>query len=582
MARPKRRVIKAIGISSGIVLGKARIIFPGEKKVAEVPIPASRVRNEIESLDLAVSKTVAELSTLRDSAIKKMGGPASKVFEAQLLIAGDYQFLKQVKEAISSRRRNAGFVYNALVQQSTAPLRSSPDRYLRHVAQDIEAVSSRVISYLRGGDERPKARFSADTILVGRTFSPGEIVSYRDRKASGFVMGEGGKNSHAALIARSLMLPVVVSPGIWTKVESGSRIIVDGTNGLVILNPTDEDWTEYQKRKRRQGPALITRIRKLAKMPPETADGTPINIAANLELPGPVEDILAERKIPIGLYRTEFMYLEGDRFPTEEMQYEYYSRIAEKFPDTCVVLRTFDLGSDKFRTDGPTISEDNPALGWRGIRLTLGEQDIFKNQIRAILRASTHKHFNILLPMVTDITEVEKARKLISQVMLELRRLSIPFDSDIKLGIMVEVPAAALMAEQLAKKVDFMSIGTNDLTQYTMSADRNNTKVSNLYTPLHPAVLHLVKTTVDACKKHNVRVAVCGEMAGDPLALPLLVGLGIDQLSMNPGRIVDLCRLVKKIDASLVRRLVASVLASNSQMSVTRKLQNFITAIEKK
>jgi phosphotransferase system enzyme I (PtsI) len=521
------------------------------------------------------------LTKLRDSAVRKMGDPAVKVFDAQLLIAGDYQFLSQVKTQIAAQRRNAGFVYNALVLESTQPLRRSPDPYLRQVSQDIEAVCSRVLSNLVGHHERPNVRFSPDTILVGKVFSPGEILSYRDRKVSGFLVGEGGKNSHSALIARSLMIPVVLARDIWTRVENGSKIIVDGTNGVVILYPTDDDWTEYQKRKRRQGPALITRIKKLAKIPPVTADGTPVNIAANLELPGPVEDILAARKIPIGLYRTEFMYLEGEQFPDEEMQFAYYHRIAEKFPDTCVVLRTFDLGSDKFREDGPVVKEDNPALGWRGIRLTLAEGNVFKTQVRAILRASTHGHFRILLPMISDLSEVERARKFISQVMLDLRRKDIPFDHEIKIGVMVEVPAAALMADQLARRVDFMSIGTNDLTQYTMSADRNNARVANLYSPLHPAVLQLVKTTVDACKRHNIPVAVCGEAAGDLLALPLFVGLGVDQLSMNPTRIVDLCRLVQKIDASLVRRLVDSVLASNSQVSVTRKLQSFIAAVEK-
>ena len=582
MVRPRRKLIKATGISSGIVLGTARVVLPGERKVAEVPIPANRIHIEIESLERAVSKTVEELTVLRDSAARKMGGPAAKVFDAQLLIAGDYQFLSQVKAEIAARRRNAGFVYNALVQENTAPLRRSPDQYLRQVTQDIEAVASRVLSYLRGRHQRPKARLAPDTILVGKIFSPGEILGYRDRKAAGFLVGQGGKNSHAALIARSLMLPVVLAPDVWDRIDSGSRLIIDGTNGVVIVNPSEKDWKEYQKRKRRQGPALISRIKRLAKIPPETADGIPVNIAANLEFPGPVEDILSDRKIPIGLYRTEFMYIEGERFPEEEQQYEYYSRIAEKFPDTCVVLRTFDLGSDKFRPGGPVAKEDNPALGWRGIRLTLTEENLFKTQIRAILRASTHKHFRILLPMVSDMNEVDRAHRLISQVMLGLRRDKIPFDRDIKVGVMIEVPAAALMADQLARKVDFMAIGTNDLTQYTMSADRNNTRVASLYSPLHPAVLQLIKTTVDACKRHNIRVSICGEAAGDLTALPLFIGLGVDQLSMNPSRIVDTCRLVQKIDSSLVKRLVSSVLSSNSQVSVTRKLNSFIAAIEKK
>ncbi len=582
MVRAKRKVIKGTGIASGIVLGTARVILPGERKVAEVAIPASSVPDEISALEHAVSRTVAELTNLRDAAVKKIGGPVAKIFDAQLLIASDFDFLQRVKDNIAENRRNAAFVYNSQVQQSVQPLRRSPDLYLRQMAQDVESVANRVLTFLGSSQEKPLARFPADTILVGKSFTPGEILNYRNLKVTGFMVSEGGINSHMALIARSLMVPVVVAQHVWIDVENDSRVIIDGTNGVAIVNPTATDWNEYQKRKKRQGPALITRIKKLAKIPPETADGQPVNIAANLELPGPVEDILAERKIPVGLYRTEFIYLERDRFPDEEVQYEYYSRIAERFAPTPVVLRTFDLGSDKFGSNGSVYGEDNPALGWRGIRSMLEMSNVFKTQIRAILRASAAKNLKILLPMISDLSEVERARKLIRQVQLELRRQNIPFDNEIEIGIMIEVPSAALLADQLVKKVDFLSIGTNDLTQYTMSADRNNARVASLYSPFHPSVLQLVKLTVDAAKRHGKPVTICGEVAGDLLALPLFIGLGIDQLSMNPSRIVEICRLVSKIDSSLVRHLVGAVMDSTSEASVTRKLQSFKTALEKK
>ncbi len=582
MVRAKRKVIKGTGIASGIVLGTARVILPGERKVPEVAIPAASVPNEISALEHAVSRTVAELTNLRDAAVKKIGGPVAKIFDAQLLIASDFDFLQRVKDNIAENKRNAAFVYNSQVQQSVQPLRRSPDLYLRQMAQDVESVADRVLAFLGSSQEKPQARFPADTILVGKSFTPGEILNYRNLKVIGFLVSEGGINSHMALIARSLMVPVVVAQHIWIDVENDSRVIVDGTNGVAVVNPTATDWNEYQKRKKRQGPALITRIKKLAKIPPETADGQPVNIAANLELPGPVEDILAERKIPVGLYRTEFIYLERDRFPDEDVQYEYYSRIAERFAPTPVVLRTFDLGSDKFGTNGSAYGEDNPALGWRGIRSMLEMSNVFKTQIRAILRASASKNLKILLPMISDLSEVERAKKLIRQVQLELRRQDVPFDNEIEIGIMIEVPSAALLADQLVKKVDFVSIGTNDLTQYTMSADRNNARVASLYSPFHPSVLHLVRLTVDAAKRHGKPVTICGEVAGDLLALPLFIGLGIDQLSMNPSRIVDICRLVSKIDSSLVRHLVGAVMDSTSESSVTRKLQSFKTALEKK
>lgn len=576
-----RRVIRGIGVSSGIVMGTARVIFPGEKKVPEVAIPPSRVQAEIASLERAVARTVEELTRLRESAGKRIGGPVAKIFDAQLLIASDYEFLQQVKEQIVSRRRNAGYIYSKLVGDTTLQLRRSPDEYMRQMAVDIEAVAKRVVSHLNRHRRRPQVKFTANTILVGKLFTAAEVMNYRNLKALGLLTNEGGRNSHMAMIARSLMMPVVVADFTWSDISNGSRIILDGTNDVAIINPNQTDWTDYQKLRKRQGPALITRIKKLPQIPPVTRDGKEVPVAANLELPGPVEDVLCERRIPIGLYRTEFMYLQANHFPTEEEQFDYYSRIAEKFAKTEVILRTFDLGSDKFKEDGLLEREDNPALGLRGIRSMLEMPDIFKQQVRAILRASTGGNIKLMLPMISDSTEVDRAKKLIALVKYELRKENIPFDPDMKVGIMVEVPSAALMADQLAKRVDFMSLGTNDLTQYTISADRNNQRVASLYTPYHPSVLQLVKMTVDACHRAGIPVSICGEVAGDPLALPLFIGMGVDSLSMNPAKIFDLCRQVKKIDSNLVKHLVGSVMASGSPQAVIRKLQSYRSALDK-
>ena len=578
----KRKVVKGLPVSSGIVLGRTRVILPGDIKVAEVAVPSSRLNHEIKRLDKAVAKTVEELRKLRDTAGRKMGGPVAKIFDAQLMIAGDYEFLKQVKEQIQTDRRNAGHVYNTLVKKTTAPLIKSDDPYIRQMVLDIEAVANKVLSHLGGYHKKPEVKFPTETILVGKNFSPGELLSYRNRKVTGFLVGEGGRNSHMALIARSLMIPVIVAERAWTRVPNDCRIIIDGTNGVAIINPSDKDWTEYQRRRRRQGPATISRIKKLPQIPPLTADGREIQVAANLEIPGPVDDILAGKRIPVGLYRTEFMYLEKESFPDEESQYAYYRNIAERFANSYAILRTFDLGSDKFKDDGLIPYEDNPALGWRGIRSMLEMSEVFITQIKAILRASVRKNLKIMLPMVSDISEYEKARKLISLAMFELRKKNIPFDHDIEVGIMVEVPSAALTAEQLAQRVDFISIGTNDLTQYTMSTDRNNIRVAGLYNSYHPSVLSLIKMTVDACLRYDIPVSICGEMAGDKLALPLFIGMGVDHLSMNPAKITDICRLIKKIDSNLVFHLAMSVLASRTSASVTRKLQSFMTALEKK
>jgi len=577
----RRKIIKGIPISSGIVLGRASVVMPGDIRVPEMAIPHARLQSEADALEEAVELTVEELRNLQQSAGAKIGGPVTKIFDAQLLIASDYEFLKNVKNQIFSTRRNAGFVYNDMVRRTVAPLKRSNEAYMRQTAVDIEAVAGRVLSHLTGSEE-PELRFPPNTILVGKNFSPGDILTYRQRKILGFVVAEGGADSHMALIARSLMLPVVLAGDAWRQVPNNSRLIMDGTTGEVVVHPTDDDWSEYQRRRRRQGPALITRIKRLPHIPPLTKDGVEVPVAANLSLPGPVDDILAENNIPVGLYRTEFLYLAEGSFPDEESQYRYYSNIAAKFRKQSVVLRTFDLGYDKMTDDSLWPQENNPALGWRGIRAMLEMTDVFKMQIRAILRASVHGHLKIMLPMISELSELERAKKLISQAKLSLRRRKQAFKEDIEIGIMVEVPSAALVAETLAAKVDFLSIGTNDLTQYTMAADRMNNRVAELYNPYHPSVLNLIYKTVSAGKKFGKPVSICGELAGDMMTLPLFIGMEVDQLSMTPNRIVDLCRTVKKIDSRLVKHLVEPVLAAGSKRAVKHVLENYRSELEKK
>lgn len=581
MVKKKRRVIKGVSVSPGIASGTAAIMLPGEQRVEEVTIPAAQVDNEIECLETAVAQTISEMKGIRRAAGKRVGGPVAKIFDAQLLIAADQQFLEQVKEQISSRRRNAGFVYHSLVKSTLQPLKSASDAYLQEMAHDIEAVSNRILSRLGGYRPAEEMKFTVDTVLVAPQVSPAEVLTLRQRRINALVVGEGGRNSHMALIARSLMVPAVVIPNVWTRVPEGCPVIVDATTGKIIVCPTDKDFEESAEKRRKLGPAIVTRIKQLADLPPKTADGEVVHIAANLELPGPVDEIIGARGIPVGLYRTEFLYLEHRTFPDEQVQFEQYDSIAEKYAGSHVVLRTFDLGSDKVRRTDNHGREDNPALGWRGIRSMLEMPDTFKTQVRAMLRASTRRNIRLLLPMISDIAELERARRLISQASFELRREGVSFDPDLKIGIMIEVPSAALTADRLASRAGFVSIGTNDLTQYTMSADRNNARVAGLYNHFHPSVLQLIRMTVEACRRHNTPVNVCGEMAGDPLAVPLFIGMGVRDLSLNPARIVDTCRLIRKLDSSNVKHLAQSVLGSGSTVSVKRKLQNFNAALDK-
>jgi len=581
MDTKRRKVIDGFPISGGLVLGKTRVILPGDKDIVEVAIPAYRCQAEIDALDDAVQRTISDLRKMYDSAGEKSGTPVAKIFEAQLLIASDYEFLKQVKDQILARRRNAGYIYNRLVRSHTDQLKRSHDRYMRQMAEDIEAVAGRVLSKLTGHEDIER-KLPANTIVVGRTFAPGDVVSYRQRRAAGFLIAQGGGDSHMALISRSFMLPVVSVKEEWKTIPDESRIIVDGTTGKVIVNPNDDDWALYQKKKRKLGPNVVTRLKKLVQFPPLSADGKPINLAANISIPGPMDDALAERNIPIGLFRTEFIYLSEGRFPDEDTQYDYYWSIAQKFAKSTVVLRTFDIGYDKISEDTDWPEENNPALGWRGIRAMLEMGPVFKTQLKAILRASKLGNIKIMLPMISELAELEKARRYIAQAKLSLRRKGIPFDEKIEVGIMVEVPSAALIADALAPKVDFMSIGTNDLTQYTMAADRMNRKVGDLYSPYHPAVLQLIHNTVQACRKSGKPISICGEVAGDTLALPLFVGMGVSSLSMTPSRLLDLCRATKRVDTTIVKHLVAPIMSSATLQSVIHKLESYKVEIEKK
>ena len=431
-----RKVIRGVSIASGIVLGYARVVLPGDLKIAEIPIPAARVSDEIDALQAAVKATIDELNQLRETAGKKIFGPAAKIFDAQLLIASDYEFLKGVEASIARSRRNAAFVYHREVQSTIASLKNADEFYMRQMALDIEAVADRVLSHLIGQD-RPDVSFAANTIMIGQTFSPGEILMYRQRKAIGFVVAEGARNSHMGLISRALMLPTVRVEANVLEIPHNAPIIIDGVSGEVIVNPSDSDWAEYQRRRRRLGPAAITRVKRLPNIPPISHDGQKVEIAANLTLPGPADDILSDRQISIGLYRTEYLYLMRNRFPDEEEQYEYYQSISDRFANATVVLRTFDIGYDKLAPDLRLGHEENPALGWRGIRYMLEHEDLFRTQVRAMLRASVRRNLKIMLPMVSDVSELDRANKLIAQVKFDLRKAKIDFDDKIPVGLQI-------------------------------------------------------------------------------------------------------------------------------------------------
>jgi len=550
---PKRKRIKLRGLAAapGLILGEARVIYSWSQTIEERIIAADQVDGELQRLDDAVEESLAELNQLKNSATRKIGGPVAKIFDSQFMIANDREFLKDVKAEIKAQHKSAEYIYSLMVEKAVAPLRASSDTYMRQMVNDIQAVSNRIIRRLTGKSTRHIGPAPQESIFVGNNFSPAEVMSLYERKVKAIVTSTGGINSHMALIARSLLIPTVIGvPQAHLRIMSGDRMIVDGHKGEVIVNPSQAEWNELRKKKAKVTARQILKLDKLPQFPPKTADNIAVDVAANYDVPGPIDRVLADHQVGIGLYRTEFIYLRNGHFPTEDEQYKIYESVAKIHHPRPVVIRTFDLGSDKYYPSDNNMKENNPALGWRGIRASFDMPKVFSDQVRAILRASALGNVKMLLPMIADISELRRAGRIIKRAMAEFRKTGVPYDRGIEVGIMIEVPSAAVAADILAEKVSFFSIGSNDLTQYTLAADRDNQRLAKIFNPLHPAVLRLLWMTIEAAQKNNIPVTVCGEMSGDILSIPLLIGMGVNQLSMNPSKLYEACRLIPKIKYS--------------------------------
>ncbi len=561
----KSTQIQGVPASGGVALGEARVVFTLDSMAPERPILPEEIERECQRIDRAVEKAVLELKEIRERAGKHAGGPVTKIFDAQLMIAGDAEFLKSVKKEIAKRLQCAEGVYSSLVADNTSSLRKSKDSYMRQMLTDIEAVSKKVLSHLTGNGDSPNHPFPPNTIIVAKKISPAEALNFYERGAVGVVSAEGSAHAHMALIARALYLPAVVGADrVQNKIRNGDRLIVDGGLGKVFLKPDAALWESYQSKQGGDSLESIKSLSGLDKFPPVTTDGHTVELAANIELPGPRDAELAQRNVGVGLYRTEFIYLQSSSFPDEAAQFEYYDSIAEQYAPQKVVMRTFDLGSDKYVEELQPSPESNPALGFRGIRTSLGTPALFKTQLRAILRASTRKNVKIMLPLLSDIGEFNRARRIIKRVMVELRRERLEFDTDIEVGAMIETPSAALTADCFARNAAFLSVGTNDLLQYTMAVDRDNIRVADLYKMFHPAQLKLIQATIDAANQHNIPVTVCGEMAGDMSAIPLLIGMGATGLSMGPANLYRAASIISGLSMAEAKALAAETLKAQT------------------
>lgn len=563
--REKR--FKAIPASHGVVMGTAVVLKQEPLPVLTDTLTADEIRHEFKRFSNAVLSCSNELETVLSLAQENIPQSVASIIESQILILKDFT----VNDSILQRIEQGCTAERAVIEEFDTQqqfLHAAKDQFLRERAIELEHIKQRLLAHLR--QEKLSLTVPKNSILVASSLTPSEIMLFNESGVSGFVTEISGIASHMAILARSLHIPAVIGLRNATKyIASGTPLIVDGYAGVIIANPKPETITKYVRRKSELD-KKEQKYGKLAKLPSQTTDGRKIHLHANIDTAEDIDAAIASGAGGIGLVRTEHLIIRLNRFPTEEEQFKWYSELAERAYPLPITLRAFDIGSDK-RIDS-LAPEANPALGMRGIRLLMKHKELFTSQIRAVLRASHHRNIRFMVPMVTSVSELQKTRVLIDKCKNALTREGVPFDMATPVGVMIETPAAALMSRELGSMADFFSIGTNDLTQYALAADRLNANVTNIYDALHPAVLRLLKLTVDAARHHGIPVGICGEIAGHAAATELLIGLGIVELSVVPPLLLELKKRIRKASYASSVLLATEVLQYNSGSEIRKRM----------
>ena len=528
---------KGIAASKGYAIGKVFVQENEEIVISDAKI--TDIGAEKEKMQKALDDSRAQLEVIKAKAEKEMGAEKAEVFEAHITLLDDPEFTGAMTMEIENNNVNGLKAIESVTNTFVAIFESMDNEYMRERAADIKDVSKRILSNFAGKGGDSFAITESNTIVVAHDLTPSDTAGLDRTKVVGFITNIGGRTSHAAIMARTLEIPAVLGLGDITEcVKTGDTIILDGITGDVIINPSEEVVAEY-KAKKEKFQAEQEELKKLIDVKTTTKSGRRIEVCGNIGKPEDVLGVLANGGDGVGLFRTEFLYMDRDSAPTEEEQFESYKFVLEKTEGKQVVIRTLDIGGDKTLPYLPLPEEMNPFLGYRAIRLCLDRKDIFKVQLRALLRASIYGNLAVMFPMISGLEEFKQAREVVEECKAELKAEGKEYSEKIQWGIMVEIPAAAVYADELAKHVDFFSIGTNDLIQYTLAADRMSEKVSYLYNPMHPAVLRLIKMTIDGAHKHGKWVGMCGEMAGDEAAIPTLVEYGLDEFSMSATSILN-------------------------------------------
>ncbi|MFD7523308.1 phosphoenolpyruvate--protein phosphotransferase [Paenibacillus chitinolyticus] len=547
--------IRGIAASAGIAIARAFRLEHPDLTVVRKTVEDTEA--EVAKFEQALEKSSAELEAIKEQTLREMGEEKAEIFESHLLVLGDPELVDPVKAKIRDEKVNAEFAMNEVAMTFVEMFENMNSDYLKERAADMRDVTKRVLAHLLGVKFVSPSSISEETVVVAEDLTPSDTAQLNRTYVKGFTTNIGGRTSHSAIMARSLEIPAVVgTKNVLDLVKDGDLLIVDGLDGDVLINPEPAVVEEYRAKQQRYAEQRAEWA-KLRNEPTVTPDGHHVELAANIGTPADVAGVLENGGEAVGLYRTEFLYMGRDQLPTEEEQYKAYKAVLEKMEGKPVVVRTLDIGGDKELPYLQLPKEMNPFLGFRAIRLCLEREDIFRTQLRALLRASVHGSLRIMFPMIATLDEFRQAKALLLEEKAKLAAEGTPASDEIQLGIMVEIPSTAVMADQFAKEVDFFSIGTNDLIQYTMAADRMNERVSYLYQPYNPAILRLVKMVIDAAHREGKWAGMCGEMAGDTTAIPLLLGLGLDEFSMSATSILPARSQIVKLSLSEMRELAA-------------------------
>jgi len=559
---------QGIAASPGVVIGKAFLFRPEDPNVPKYVLDDANIEKEIARFHSALDITRHQLEDIKRKSEKEMPGGYSRIFKAYIMILEDPMFVDEVHNEIRNFKSNAEYAVMKISNELIELISKIENEYVSERAVDIRDVVKRIISNLLGKERTDLSSLSSEVIVIAHDLSPSDTALMNKNYVLGFATDVGSRTSHTSIMARALEIPAVVGLGnITQRVKTGDLIIIDGNHGRILVNPEPEVVQDYiiEQKKFQDFERSLDVLRDLSAT---TLDNHTIDLAGNIEIPEEVESILKHGAKGIGLYRTEFLYIRKKEMPSEEEQFIYYRDAAESVAPDPIIIRTLDLGGDKFASYLEFSDDVNSIMGLRAIRLCLQRQDIFMPQLRAILRASVYGNMKIMFPMISGVEELRRAKALLERAKMELVDQKIPFNPNIEIGIMIEVPSAVMIADIIARECDFFSIGTNDLIQYALAVHRVNEEIAYLYEPLHPAVLRFIKHAVDAAHNAGIWIGMCGEMASDPIMAPILVGMGLDELSMSPASVPEVKKLIRSVSIKEVQEMAQKVFSFSTAWEI--------------